>query len=76
MDIKLKDLDTLQKYCDNRMNWNEFKNGMLLTYSDENYIKNLWSYFTSNPTRFITARNEIDLFDYIIKLIDKSNYKG
>jgi hypothetical protein len=76
MDIILKDLNTFQKYCDNRMNWNEFKNGMLLSYSDENYIENLWSDFTKNPTRFITSRSEDVLFNYIVEQILVLNYKG
>lgn len=73
--IKLEDLNILQKYCDNRVSYEDFK--AIIQYSAlGGYIEAQWNHFVKNPIRFITSRNERKLLEYIIRKIEITNYRG
>ena len=76
MNIDFKDLDTLQKYFYNRVNYTEFEEAMMTVYNDKNYIEPLWPQFRDNGVGFLVSRGETKVFDYFCAQIEKTNYKG
>ena len=74
--MNFNDLNTIVKYCSNRVSADKFVELMTPRYNDENYIMNLWPQFRDNSMMFIIARNEVELFDAIQKEITDTNYKG
>ena len=76
MNINYDDLNVLQKYLYNQVNYSVFLEGMMIIYNDENYIKPLWKQFQSNGIGFIISRSERKFFDWLLKRIETENYKG
>ena len=76
MNITFEELNTLQKYFDNRVDYSAFLEAMKTEYDDENYIAPLWQKFTSNPIQFITSRTERKVLDFFLEKIEASGYKG
>ncbi|RLC45321.1 MAG: hypothetical protein DRH57_08230 [Candidatus Cloacimonadota bacterium] len=76
MNIDFKDLDTLQKYFYNRVNYTEFEEAMMTVYNDKNYIEPLWPQFRDNGVGFLVSRSETKVFDYFCAQIEKTGYKG
>ena len=74
--MEMNDLKILVMYISNRVNGDKFLELMMPRYNDENYIMHLWSSFRDNPTMFMIARNETELFDAIWKEIKDTGYKG
>jgi len=74
--MEYKELNKLVKYCSNRVDADKFTTFMLPRYNDENYIMNLWPKFRDNPTMFIIARNETELFEAIMDEIQETKYEG
>jgi len=73
--MNFDDLNILQKFCDNRMDYQQFKEAT--GYSDlGSYAQDIWDDFSKNPIRFITSRSERDLLQYILNKIESTNYKG
>jgi len=74
MNISMEDLNILQKYCDNRLDYDfflqEFNN------VDDNYAKDKWSSFQNCPIRFITSEGRKNFLENILKEIGKTNYRG
>lgn len=76
MKIDFDDLNTLQKYFYNKVNYPEFEEAMMTVYNDKNYIEPLWTQFRDNGVGFLISRNERKVFDYFCNKIEKSGYKG
>lgn len=74
--MTLSELNTFQKYCDNRMNGEAFREALKEQYGSDGYIDALYPKFQENPLRFITSRSERVLFDYIINQIETTGYQG
>jgi len=74
--MEFQELDRIVKYCSNQVNADKFVSLMMPRYNDENYIMNLWPQFRDNSMMFMVARNEVELFNNIIKEMNKINYKG
>lgn len=74
--MNFQELNILQKYFYNKVNYIEFEKAMLTVYNDTNYIDNLWEDFKKNPIKFLTSRNEEDVFNYFVEQIKKTNYNG
>ena len=73
--ISFENLNILQKFCDNQMNYEQFARAT--GYSEAGgYAEGRWSDFTKNPIRFITSRAEKDLLQYIVRKIEITKYKG
>jgi len=75
MDITFNQLNILQKFLTNRVDYDLFQNAFS-TYYVEGYIEELFDIFRKNPVAFITDRAETEFFDYIIDQIENTNYKG
>jgi hypothetical protein len=73
--MEYKELDTLVKYCSNRINSDKFIEFMMSKYNDKNYIMDLWPKFRDNSLMFVIARNELELFEIIQKEIEKQIIK-
>ena len=76
MNIKFEDLNTLQKYFYNQVNYTEFEEAMMTVYNDKNYIEPLWPQFRDNGVGFLVSRSERKVFDYFCEKIEKTGYKG
>ena len=63
-------------YTYNRVNYSMFKEIMEQKYRGENYIREKWVIFQSDPMAFIVARDEWFLYDAIMARIKKEGYKG
>jgi len=74
--MEFQELNKMVKYCSNQINADKFVRLMIPRYNDENYIMNLWPQFRDNSMMFITSRNEVELFDAIIKEMEEINYQG
>jgi hypothetical protein len=76
MNIKFEELDILQKYFYNKVNYNEFKEAMMTVYNDENYIEPLWPAFRDNSIGFLISRTERKVYQYFCDKINETGYKG
>lgn len=76
MNLNYDDLNILQKYLYNQVNYSVFLEGMMTIYNDENYIEPLWHQFQANGIGFIISRSERKLFDWLLNRIETENYKG
>jgi len=73
--MRFEDLNILQKYCDNRLDYEGFRRAT--GYSETGgYAEERWNDFGKNPIRFITSRSEKDLLQYIVRKIEITKYKG
>jgi len=72
--IDFKQINIIQKFCDNRVNYDLFIRFTNL--EPDYYAVELFKDFRINPIRFMTSTNNSDLFYKIINLVDKKNYKG
>ncbi len=76
MNIDFDDLNILQKYFYNQVNYHEFEEAMLTVYPDVNYIKPLWTQFRDNGVGFLISRTERKVFQYFCDKINETGYKG
>jgi len=74
--MEFQELDRMVKFCSNQVNADKFVELMLPRYNDKTYIMNLWPQFRDNSMMFIIARTETELFDGIIKEMDRLGYIG
>ncbi len=77
--ISFRKLKVFQLYCDNRVNYKEFEEMMLVIYphtKGDGYIEALWPQFTNHPVQFMTSRNETGLFTQINNRIHMEGYNG
>lgn len=74
--IDFNELNILQKYCDNQVNKDKFKELMMPKYNNEDYIDDKWISFKNNPIQFITSRRETELLDNILLYIKTTKYNG
>jgi len=75
--MKFKELNILHKYLYNRVGYDEFSKALkyIIPSCDDRYIQEKWSIFQKNQLQFIASFDE-KLFNYFIKQIDETNYKG
>jgi hypothetical protein len=76
MQLDFNELQIFQKFLYNRVDYQLFLEAMKTVYDDENYIKPLWDEFTKGHIKFLTSRNEVQVFNYFISLINEMDYKG
>ena len=75
--IDMNELNVFQKYCDNRVNLDEFEAMMTEIYPHGGaYVTEKWPAFTANPVRFITSRRETALLNMIADNISDEGYIG
>lgn len=72
--IEENDLNILQKFCDNRIDYEMFLE--LTDLQDDTYSIEKWNKFKLNSVRFITSESFSELFSKIIQTINKNKYKG
>lgn len=71
------ELDKLQKYVDNQVDYEKFKDIMKQVYGcGDGYIEEKWPSFKSNQIRFLTSRGEREFFNILQDEIKKRNYQG
>lgn len=76
INIEFGELNVLEKYFFNKVNYDKFLEAMNTVYMDESYIEPLWEDFRPNPVRFLTSRSEEEIFQWFLNDIEKMNYKG
>jgi len=74
MPNSMQQLNILQKFCDNQINFSDFINAKEII--DDDYALQKWKRFQMNPLKFITSYSDIKLYKWIIDQIDLRNYKG
>jgi len=72
-----KELNILHKYVYNRVDYVMFSKAMkeCIPYCSDEYIQGKWDMFIKSPIQF-TASFDKRFFNYFIKLIYETNYKG
>ena len=71
--MNFKELNILQKFCDNRVDLNMF---LEATQYAKNYGEVQFNDFRKNPIGYITSRGEESLFEHIQIEIETAGYKG
>jgi len=71
--MNFKELNILQKFCDNRVDLNMF---LEATQYSATYGEVQFNDFRRNPISYITSRAEERLFKYIQIEIETAGYKG
>ena len=74
MKMTFQELNTLQKYCDNKITYDFFLEG--ISNIDDYYGKEQWIKFNKNPINFLTTSGRTEFFDKIKKQIIKTEYTG
>ena len=75
--MNFNELNTLVKYCYNRIDAKEFFELMRERYDeDENYINSKWPEFRNNPLLFIVGRNEKELYEKEYSSFYRNNYNS
>lgn len=67
-------LNRLQKFLDNRVDFDMFKKIMSEIYTGDDYIAELWGQFRANHVSFITSRSEKVFFEAISSHMDEIGY--
>lgn len=68
------EVNKIQKFCDNQLNYEIFIK--LSNMQDDSYSLEQFKKFSENPFRYITSRNEQELFKNISKVIKIKSYQG
>ncbi len=76
MNIDFDDLNILQKYFYNQVNYHEFEEAMMTVYNDKDYIEPLWPSFRENGVGFLISRTERQVYQYFCDKIESTNYRG
>ena len=74
MNIVIKELQILQRYLYNKMNYDSFKEAMKPISTNDGYITEKFETFKRDSLSFIVNYKEV--FHYCIDQINKTNYKG
>ncbi|WP_368028852.1 hypothetical protein [Arcobacter sp. s6] len=68
------EINKIQKFCDNQLNYETFIK--LSNMQDDSYSLEQFKKFIENPFRYMTSRNEQELFRNILETINSKNYQG
>jgi hypothetical protein len=71
---ELSQINKIQKYCDNRISYEEFLKNINAV--DDIYGNEKWEFFKKSPIRMITSENREKLYKYIIEKIEQMKYQG
>lgn len=69
-----REINKIQKFCDNQLNYETFIK--LSNMQDDSYSLEQFKKFIENPFRYMTSRNEQELFRNILETINSKNYQG
>ena len=69
-----REINKIQKFCDNQLNYETFIK--LSNMQDDSYSLEQFKNFSKNPFRYMTSRNEQELFRNIFTMINSKNYQG
>ncbi len=76
--ITFKELNILQKFLSNRVDYDYFKEVIQRTYIMEYEVEAHWEAFNKNQVGFITSLGNVgqDLLTKVLKDIEQRNYNG
>ena len=69
-----REINKIQKFCDNQLNYETFIK--LSNMQDDSYSLEQFKKFIENPFRYMTSRNEQELFRNTLETINSKNYQG
>ena len=78
MTLTFRELNILQKFLSNRVDFDFFIEVIARTYVMDHEHLEHWERFQNNPISYITSQGQVgqELYDKVVLEIDKRNYNG